>query len=441
MSTPIEALFTTALGLQPPWYVAKVELDTAKRRIDFEVEHTGKRVPCPACGAAHQPVHDRVRRSWRHLDFFQFEAWLHADIPRVQCSDCGKTTQLPVPWAREGSGFTLLFEALGLSLCSELPVRQAAAQMRVAPKRLWGRIRHYVHGARARDDMSGVRYVGIDETSVKRGHAYITVVHDLEAKRLLFATPGRDHATLQAFAQDLRAHGGEPERIEHACIDMSVAYAKGIAQALPTAQVSYDRFHVVALANTAMDEVRREEMRSAAAAVRAAAGTGNKKTLRQLLWAMRKNPPQWTQAQCDAMNWLQRSGLKSARAWRMKQGLRLVYREAAASNCEEVARGALMKWISWARRSRLEPFKRLGATIKAHLSGVIRGMLDGRSNAYVEAMNGRLQQTKTAARGFRNLDNFIAIAYLRMSKLEHLPKNPMVPAIPREYGRYRHVCC
>ena len=74
MSSPIEALFTTALGLQPPWYVAKVELDTAKRRIDFEVEHTGKREPCPACGAVHQPVHDRVRRSWRHLDFFQFEA-------------------------------------------------------------------------------------------------------------------------------------------------------------------------------------------------------------------------------------------------------------------------------------------------------------------------------------------------------------------------------
>ena len=118
-----------------------------------------------------------------------------------------------------------------------------------------------------------------------------------------------------------------------------------------------------------------------------------------------------------------------------------VYREAAASNCQEVARGALMKWVSWARRSRLEPFKRLGATIKEHLGGVLRGMLDGRSNAYVEAMNGQLQQTKTAARGFRNLDNFIAIAYLRMSKLEHLPKNPMVPAIPREYGRYRHVCC
>ncbi|APR05325.1 ISL3 family transposase [Thauera chlorobenzoica] len=440
MNNQIEALFTTALGLQPPWQVAKVELNTAKRRIDFEVEHTGKRATCPACGVEQQLIHDRVRRSWRHLDFFQFEAWLHAEVPRVQCSGCGKTTQLPVPWAREGSGFTLLFEALGLSLCRELPVRQAANQMRVAPKRLWRRVRHYVEVARAKDDMSGVRHVGIDETSVKRGHQYITVVHDLAAKRLLFACPGRDHQTLGAFSEDMRAHGGDPATIEHACIDMSAAYAKGISQSLPNAQISYDRFHVVALANAAMDEVRREEMRSSAAAVREAVGVHSKKTLRQLLWGMRKDSASWTRAQFEAMHWLQRSNLKSARAWRLKQALRLVYREARDSNSEELALGALTKWMSWARRSRLEPFKRLAATLKEHLGGVVHGMLDGRSNAYVEAMNGLLQKAKTAARGFRDPENFIAIAYLRMSKLEHLPKNPLVPAIPRDYGRYRHVC-
>ena len=414
MNNQIEALFTTALGLQPPWHVDKVELNTAKRRIDFEVEHSGRRAACPACGFEHQLIHDRVRRSWRHLDFFQFEAWLHAEVPRVQCSGCGKTTQLPV--------------------------RQAANQMRVAPKRLWRRVRHYVEVARAKDDMSGVRHVGIDETSVKRGHQYITVVHDLAAKRLLFACPGRDHQTLGAFAEDMRAHGGDPATIEHACIDMSAAYAKGISQSLPNAQISYDRFHVVALANAAMDEVRREEMRSSAAAVREAVGVHGKKTLRQLLWGMRKDSASWTRAQFEAMHWLQRSNLKSARAWRLKQALRLVYREARDSNSEAIALGALTKWMSWARRSRLEPFKRLAATLKEHLGGVVRGMLDGRSNAYVEAMNSLLQKAKAAARGFRDPENFIAIAYLRMSKLEHLPQSPLVPAIARDYGRYRHVC-
>ncbi|WP_439823449.1 transposase family protein, partial [Caballeronia sordidicola] len=85
--------------------VSRVELDTTKRRIDFEVSCDAKKLPCPACGVNGQGIHDRVRRDWRHLDFFQFEAWLHADVPRVDCSACGKTTAVEVPWARPGSGF------------------------------------------------------------------------------------------------------------------------------------------------------------------------------------------------------------------------------------------------------------------------------------------------------------------------------------------------
>lgn len=187
MNLPVETLFTAALGLQAPWEVKEVEIDTAKRRIDFEVVCTAKRLACPACGSAEQGIHDRVRRDWRHLDFFQFEAWLHADVPRVKCDACGKVSQVAVPWARAGSGFTLLFEALALSLCRELPVAQATHLLRVAAKRLWTRIGHYIQAARVRDDMSGVRQIGIDETRVKKGHEYLTVVHDLEAKRLLFA--------------------------------------------------------------------------------------------------------------------------------------------------------------------------------------------------------------------------------------------------------------
>ena len=125
MSVGVEALFTSALGLQLPWAVEKVELDTARRRIDFEIGCGGQLLACPQCGASEQRVHDRLRRSRRHLDFFQFEAWLHAHVPRVACRACGKTSQMNVPWARKGSGFTAMFEAL--SLCRELPVRQAAA--------------------------------------------------------------------------------------------------------------------------------------------------------------------------------------------------------------------------------------------------------------------------------------------------------------------------
>ena len=381
----------------------------------------------------------RLTREWRHLDFFQFEAWLHAEVPRVACSACGKTGQIDVPWAREGSGFTALFEALALSLCKELPVRQAAALLRCSDKQLWRRIDHYVTKARALDDMSEVGIVGIDETSLRKGQNYITVVHDLQTKRLLFACEGRDHQTVVDFCADLKAHGGDPDQVKHVCQDMSAAYAKGVALALPHAQISYDRFHVIAMANEAMDGVRRQEMSTQPRAVKDALGDNDRKLLKSLTWGMRRNPQGWSGKQLNAMHWLQHSTLKSARAWRLKMALRAVYAKAAQENRGELAKADLIGWISWARRSRLEPFKKLANTLKQRIDGVVRGMLDNRSNAYVEAMNGLLQQAKRAARGFRTATYFISIAYLRMSKLKHLPANPMQLAMPQA-GGLTHRC-
>jgi transposase len=440
MSVEIESLFTSALGLTAPWRVAKVELNTAQKRIDFNLTCDDKYLPCPLCHKADQSIHDRIERQWRHLDFFQYEAWLHADVPRIHCDDCAKTTQVEVPWAREGSGFTLLYEALALSLCQDLPVRQAAQQLRCNDKQLWRRIEHYVTAARKLDDMSNVKDVGIDETSLRKGQNYITVVHDLEKKRLLFACEGKDHKTVVDFATDLQAHGGKPEQIEHVCQDMSAAFAKGVAQALPEAQISYDRFHVVAMANEAMDEVRREETRTQPQSIKAALGDNDRKLLKSLTWGMRRNPEGWSLKQTNAMHWLQHSTLKSARAWRLKMALRTVYANAAKHNDEAMAKAELSSWLSWATRCRLEPFKKLAATLKQRLDGVVRGMLDNRSNAYVEAMNGLLQQAKRAARGFKTATNFIAIAYLRMSKLKHLPSNPLEPAVAPKYTVLVHRC-
>lgn len=438
MGVQIEALFTSALGLQAPWAVQDVRLDTAKHRIDFDVECKQALLTCPACGAASQKVHDRLPRSWRHLDFFQYEAWLHAEVPRVSCAACGKTTQLGVPWAREGSGFTLLFEALALTMCRDLPVRQTARALRVGDKKLWRRIEHYVTEARKKQDMSQVRIVGIDETSLRRGHDYVTVVRDLDAKRLLFCTEGRDHQTIQSFAQDLHAHGGEATAIAHACMDMSAAYLKGSAAYLPNALVSYDRFHLVKLASEAMDDVRTEEWRTEQARVEEALGHLTPKQRRSILLGMRRNPSGWSNTQTEAMHWLQRANLKTARAWRLKMALREVFANARGHNQAELAGTELKAWLSWARRSRLEPFKRVAATLKTHFDSVVRGMLDHRSNAFVEAMNGLMQQAKRAARGFRTAANFVAIAYLRLGKLTHLPNSPFVPATALSAGVTRH---
>lgn len=440
MSLSTEALFTAALGLQAPWRVERAELSTAKKRIDFEVVCTERRLTCPHCGAPDQGIHESIERSWRHLDFFQFEAWLHAAIPRVACTACGKTSQVPVPWAREGSGFTLLFEALALSLCKELPVAHAARHLRADAKALWRRIDHYVKLARQKDDMSGVRHIGIDETSLRKGHEYVTAVHDLQQKRLLFVTEGRDHQTVNAFTKELSEHGGSAQAISHVSMDMSAAYLKGAQQQLPQAAICYDRFHVAALAGKAMDEVRAAEFKARPEAVARALGELDRASRRSLSWAMRTHHASWNQRHIQAMYTLQRTNLQSARAWRMKGALREVYETAAHSQSEEVARTGLGRWIGWVMRSRLEPFKRLARTLKTHFEGVIAGMQQGRSNAFVEAMNGLMQNAKRAARGFRTSRNFIAIAYLRLSKLKHLPANPFEYAAPRFAGLTTHRC-
>ena len=156
----------------------------------------------------------------------------------------------------------------------------------------------------------------IQETNLSRGQNYITVVHDLDAKRLLFATEGRDRQKVVNFVADLKAHGGDPAEVRHVCMDMSAAYAKGVGIALPQAQISYDPFHVIAMAHEAMDLVRRAEMREDAPAVRKALGQNDLQTLKQLMWGMRRNPSGWSNPQINAMHWRQHSTLESARAWR-----------------------------------------------------------------------------------------------------------------------------
>ena len=187
-----------------------------------------------------------------------------------------------------------------------------------------------------------------------------------------------------------------------------------------------------------MDEVRTAEWRDESQRVRDELGELDARERRSILWGLRRNPSGWSGKQLNAMHWLQRANLKTARAWRLKMGLREVFAHARFHNDANDAAVDLKRWISWARRSRLNSFKRLGATLREHFDGVVRGMLDHRSNAFVEAMNGLLQQAKRAARGFRTATNFIAIAYLRLGKLTHLPASPLIPAIPLAAGRIIH---
>lgn len=354
--------------------MAHVDFQQTAGRIVFTVENTAKRLVCPACGAADQPIHDRLSRRWQHLNFFQYLAVIEAKLPRVGCHACGKTTQVEVPWARAGAGFTETLEAFIVALCSQMPVSAVAALLGVPDDRIWRVLDVHVGVARAPEDFSNVCQVSADERNARKGQRFLTLFCDLAARRLLFATQGRKTDTFKAFADDLAAHGGDAKAITDVSLDLGAAYQAGTREHCPNAKISFDPFHVVALANEALDQVRRAEVKQ----------VGDLKGIR---WGALKDVTNWTRKQIKQMHWLQRSNLKTARAYRLKQALREVF---AKGGILAQATTLLDAWISWARRCRLTPFKRLATTIKMYRDGILEHFRSGLSNGFAEGINGRI---------------------------------------------------
>lgn len=152
----MDTLFTQALGLTPPWSVTSVDFSPAQGHINFRVVCDVRHLACPQCGAAEQPIHDRKSRTWRHLNFFQYKAFIHADMPRVACGSCGKTHQVEAPWTRPGSGFTMLMEAFIVALCREMPMAVVARMLGVSGDRVGRVLDQHVKEARAKESYSEV---------------------------------------------------------------------------------------------------------------------------------------------------------------------------------------------------------------------------------------------------------------------------------------------
>ena len=255
-------LLQLALNINSPWFVAASNFDAEKKRLDIEVDFkAGARFACPDCKGADCPVHDTTKKTWRHLDFFQHQAFLHARTPRINCTTCG-VKQVDVPWARKGSGFSLLFEALAMTLIMHMPVAAAARILGEHDTKLWRVVHHYVEAAVDEMDLSALRRVCIDETAAKRGHNYITLFVDIDARRVVYVAEGRGAKTIEQFADHVDDHNSDASRIKEVCIDMSAAYIAGVTENLTEAEITFDRFHVMKLIGDAVDKVRRTEVKS-----------------------------------------------------------------------------------------------------------------------------------------------------------------------------------
>jgi transposase len=395
------ALLQLALGLTPPWTVRRADFDPEAHRLDIEIDFApGSRFACPVCGAADCPAYDTERKTWRHLNFFQHQAYLTARVPRVHCDKCGIKT-VNVPWARPDSGFTLLFEAMLMAMIPAMPVAAVARMVGEHDTRLWRVVHHYVDQARARADASKVTRVAIDETAARRGHNYIALFVDIDQARVLFATEGRDAETVARFADDLTAHGGDPDQVSEVCIDMSPAFIKGTADSLPNAAITFDKFHAVKIINDAVDQVRRAE-RKAHAVLK---GT-------RYIWL--RNPENLSERQRATLDALPTRTLKTARAYQ----IRLAFQDLYEQDRPEQAAQYLKRWYFWATHSRLEPVIDAAHTVKRHWDGILRWFDSKIANGLIEGINSLVQAARSKARGYRSIRNLTAMVYLLAGKLD-----------------------
>ncbi|MEW6326529.1 MAG: ISL3 family transposase [Thermodesulfobacteriota bacterium] len=392
-------LFGLALGLVSPWYIDKIEFDAANKRLDLFLDFKrGSRFPCPECGES-SPIHDTTERTWRHLDFFQHKAYLTARVPRTNCPKCG-VKQVTVSWARPGSGFTLLFEALVLHMAREMPVTSVAELASVNQMSVWRILERYVEKAVETADLSDIKAVGIDECSKQKGHKYITTFCDLDKSRVVYVAEGRGSNTLDAFAGHLEDKGLDTGQVKEVCCDMWPAYLSGIEENLPEAAVTFDRYHVMAKMNKAVDEVRRREAKE-------------ELLLKETRYLWLKNPENLTRKQRLKLNSVKEQDLKTARAYHIKLALRRFWEfkyTAAASRY-------LKKWYFWATHSRLEPMVEVAKLIKRHEEGILRFLKSRITNGVVEGLNSKIKTALKRAYGFKSFNYYRIIIYLVAGKL------------------------
>jgi transposase len=367
--------------------------------LEVEVAPTTRVPYCSACMRRAPRVYDHREREWRHLDFAGMEVILRYRQRRVACRPCGDVHAELVPWAEAGSRFTRDFEDQAAYFAQVMDRTAASRLLRVAWRTVGKIIERVVARLGPADRLEGLEYIGIDELSYRRHHEYITSVVDHVATKVVWAAEGKSAATVDGFFEALG-----PERaakLKGVTIDMSGAFIDAVQRGAPQAQIIFDRFHVQRLAQDAVDQVRREQ-------VRALAGTDDAAALKRTRWALLKNPWNLTAVEGDKLVEVQRTNRPLYRAYLLKETLAEIFNRRQVN----VAREKFIAWCGWAARSRLAPFKKLAGTIRRHLDGILAFIETGLSNGAIEGLNGKVRTITRRAYGFHSARSLISFIFL-----------------------------
>jgi len=396
-----EELFGIALGLQAPWMIDRTELsmNESKKVLHIYIKHLpGTRF---LYEGSLYPVYDHQERTWRHLNFFEHECYLHAAVPRIR-NDQGQVLLVDVPWASPGSSFTLLFEAYAALLVEGgMPCTKAGRYMGISGKRVWTILRKMVGYALAEQPLEDVKHLGVDETSSKKGHHYFTIFTDVKERKVVGVGQGRDQAAFEQALIDLEVRGAEPKKIKLVTMDMSQAYIAGVCKHLPKAKIVFDRFHLEQGMNSVVDEVRKAE-------------TKKYMELKKTKYLWLKNQSRLNHQQQQQVELLANAYPTIGQVYRLKEQFKQVLNQASESSLLK----PINLWMKLAWDSGIEPVRRFVNLLKDHWYGIKTYFRYCVTNGYAERVNLKIQEIKRVARGYRNPHNFILMIYFHLGKLQ-----------------------
>lgn len=401
-------LFEAALGVSDPWFVREVDFSAQTKTLTIQIDFVaGSRFSHPEVAGGH-PVHDTVTKRYRHLNFFEHDCYLEVRTPRVKLPD-GRVALVEPDWAGKLSGFTLLFEAMVVALAQQMPFSAVARTVGESWHRVYAICERYVDLAVAELDLAGMTAAAVDETSYRRGHNYLTLVADADARKVVFVTEGKDAATVGRFAEHLREHNATPEQIMGVSIDMSPAFIKGVGAHLPNARITFDKFHIVAQASTAVEQTRRIEQKT----------DPSLKGLRWTLLKDRDRLPAAQRADLDALI-ANVTTKRTARAWLYREQLRDILDRKQIN----VVSAMLEQWCTNVMRSKVEPMKDVARMIRKHFDGIVAWTQTRQTNGFLEAINGLFQAAKRKARGYVSFNTMRTVIFLIAGKLDFSSINP-----------------
>jgi transposase len=414
------------LGLQKT-VVERVELDDQGVIVAAVRPARGQRRRCGIC-RLRCPGYDQGtgRRRWRALDLGTTRTFVEADAPRVSCPQHGVVVAA-VPWARHGAGHTLGFDQTVAWLATTCAKSAVTELLRIAWRTVGKVVARVWADTEAQVDLfAGLRRIGIDEISYRKGRKYLTIVVDHDTGRLVWAAPGADKAALAGFFTRLG-----PDRcaaITHISADAAGWIREAVTEHCPQAVRCADPFHVVAWATDALDEQRRTVWNHARGQARGTTRANNRnhrlrgdvKTLKHAPWALWKNPDDLNERQREQLAWIAKTHPTLHRAWALKEGLRTVFAIAHRSPAEAIE--ALDRWISWARRCRLPQFVKLARSITRDHDTITAAITNRLSNALIESTNTKIRLIIRRGFGFHSPQAIIALAMLTLGG--HAPELP-----------------